>query len=214
MGRRVTSGEARSASAMADFLSNDLSRLLSRQRTGEASQRVLDLFHETVREVPAYARFLQSRGVDPAAITTLEAFAELPATSKAEYHQAFPLRELCRRGALEDADFIAVSSGSTGAPTFWPRFAGDEVGTSVRFEQVLARGFGLGARRTLGVVCFALGSWVGGMYTTFACRNVSAKGYPLTLVTTPGARQSRRLRAVGDWLAERFAARVRQYPLP
>jgi DNA-binding transcriptional LysR family regulator len=43
---------------------------------------------------------------------------------------------------------------------------------------------------------------------------VTGGSYPLTLVTTPGARQSRRIRAVGDWLAERFAARVRRYPLP
>jgi DNA-binding transcriptional LysR family regulator len=43
---------------------------------------------------------------------------------------------------------------------------------------------------------------------------VTGGSYPLTLVTTPAARQSRRMRAVGDWLADRFAARVRQYPLP
>ena len=35
------------------------------------------------------------------------------------------------------------------------------------------------------MICFALGSRVGGMYTTACLRHVAAKGYPLTLVT-PG----------------------------
>src|SRR5690606_36437579 len=50
-------------------------------------------------------------------------------------------------------------------------------------------------RSTLGVVCFALGSWVGGMYTTSACRWLADKGYPLTLVT-PGNDKAEILRSV------------------
>src|SRR6185503_9618590 len=47
----------------------------------------------------------------------------------------------------------------------------------------------------LGVVCFALGSWVGGMYTIAACRHLAAKGYRLTLVT-PGNQRAEILRVV------------------
>jgi len=36
----------------------------------------------------------------------------------------------------------AVSSGSTGEPTIWPRFVSDELGTAFRFEQVFRDGFG------------------------------------------------------------------------
>ncbi|MFO7181453.1 MAG: phenylacetate--CoA ligase family protein [Pseudomonadota bacterium] len=191
VGKRAVSG----IEAAEDFLSNDIAALLERRRERDLSEHVLGLFRSVVRDVPAYARFLAERGVDPERITTLEAFAGLPATTKAEYHQAYALEELCRGGRLEGADFIAVSSGSTGVPTFWPRAARDEYGTSTRFEQVLGHGFGLRGRRTLGVVCFALGSWVGGMYTTFACRNLAAKGYPLTLVT-PGNQRTEILRVV------------------
>jgi phenylacetate-CoA ligase len=183
------------AAAFDDFVSHELGALLSRHTQLDLSAHVLGWFREAVRDVPAYARFLAERGVDPANVRTLTDFAGLPVTSKAEYHKAFPLSELCRGGALERADFVAVSSGSTGEPTLWPRFFGDELGTSTRFEQVLRAGFGLESKRTLGVVCFALGSWVGGMYTTFACRNLSAKGYPLTLVT-PGNNRVEILRVV------------------
>ncbi len=187
--------------AFDDFVSHELGALLSRHTQLDLSAHVLGWFRDAVRDVPAYARFLEERGVDPASIQTLTDFAGLPVTSKAEYHKAFPLPDLCRGGALERADFVAVSSGSTGEPTFWPRFFGDELGTSARFEQVLRAGFGLESKRTLGVVCFALGSWVGGMYTTFAGRNLSAKGYPLTLVT-PGNNRAEILRVVRRARAE------------
>jgi phenylacetate-CoA ligase len=71
----------------------------------------------------------------------------------------------------------------------------DEIGTTFRFEQVLADSFRARTRKTLGVVCFALGSWVGGMYTAFAGRHLAAKGYPLVLVT-PGNQRSEILRVV------------------
>jgi phenylacetate-CoA ligase len=45
------------------------------------------------------------------------------------------------------------------------------------------------------VVCFALGTWVGGMYTASCCRHLAARGYPLTLVT-PGNNVAEILRVV------------------
>ena len=57
-----------------------------------------------------------------------------------------------------------MSSGSTGQPTFWPRFLSDELPIAVRFEQVFHDSFQADQRRTLAVVCFALGTWVGGMF--------------------------------------------------
>jgi phenylacetate-CoA ligase len=90
---------------------------------------------------------------------------------------------------------LAVSSGSTGEPAIWPRFVSDELATAFRFEQVLRDAFRAHERRTLAVVCFALGSWVGGMYTTACLRHVAAKGYPLTLVT-PGNQKPEILRVL------------------
>jgi phenylacetate-CoA ligase len=186
---------SRTLRALEQFLSGDLDEVLARHKAHDPAQRALKLFRSAAVEVPAYRRFLDERGVDVNAIVSAEAFARLPATSKADYHRAHALAELCRDGRLSDTDFVAVSSGSTGEPTFWPRADYDEYGTAYRFEQVLRDSFDLAARKTLGVVCFSLGSWVGGMYTTFACRALAAKGYPLTLVT-PGNNRAEILRVV------------------
>jgi phenylacetate-CoA ligase len=172
------------SAALASFFRVDLDAALSEHQQ-HADTLVVELFQSVAREVPAYARFLREHGVIPSLILDIDGFRKLPRTTKQSYCRASRLAELCRGGTLDGADFTAVSSGSTGDPQAWPRALADEMGTAYRFEQVLRDALGAHERRTLGIVCFALGSWVGGMYTTSACRLVAAKGYPLTLVT-PG----------------------------
>ncbi|MET0412223.1 MAG: phenylacetate--CoA ligase family protein [Polyangiaceae bacterium] len=155
----------------------------------------LALFHAMAHEVPAYARFLRQHAIDPAHIHDVDALRRVPPTTKDNYHRTSPLSDLCRHGRLEACDMIALSTGSTGEPTVWPRFVADELGTARRFEQVLVDGFELDRRRTLGVVCFALGNWVGGIYTLSCCRQLAAKGYPLTLAA-PGNNKPEILRVL------------------
>jgi phenylacetate-CoA ligase len=90
---------------------------------------------------------------------------------------------------------VALSTGSTGEPAVWPRFITHELESTARFEQILAGAFGADERRTLGVICFALGNWVGGLYTLACCRHLAAKGYPLTMVS-PGNQPREILRAL------------------
>jgi phenylacetate-CoA ligase len=191
----LSSRKDRALDALRSFYDSRLDDVLSSHAHKNVAEHVLSLFRGVAREVPAYARFLEQVGVSASAIQSLDEFARLPCTTKDNYHRSAALRELCRGGTLETCDFVAVSSGSTGEPTVWPRFVSDEIGTAFRFEQVLADAMSVGARRTLGVICFALGSWVGGMYTTAACRHLAAKGYPLTLVT-PGNNKAEILRVV------------------
>jgi phenylacetate-CoA ligase len=90
---------------------------------------------------------------------------------------------------------IAVSSGSTGQPGFWPRSLSDEFQIATRFEQIFHDSFQADHRRTLAVICFALGTWVGGMYTANCCRHLASKGYPLTIIT-PGNNKTEILRVI------------------
>jgi phenylacetate-CoA ligase len=182
------SQSVRALKALNAYFELDLDRYLNEPAAvyePEAERRLLQLFHDSVTRVPAYRAFLARQGIDLAAVQSLASYCELPATTKQNYHKEFSLAELCLDGSLGTQDMLAVSSGSTGEPTVWPRFMSDELLTAARFEQVLLDGFDAKNRRTLGVVCFALGTWVGGMYTTACLRHVAAKGYPLTVVT-PG----------------------------
>jgi phenylacetate-CoA ligase len=158
-------------------------------------EKVLALFREAARDVPAYGHFLAEHGVDAQAVDGMEAFRRLPVTTKDNYYRKHPLPDLCRHGRLEACDMVALSTGSTGEPAVWPRFVTHELESSARFEQILGEAFGVAERRTLGVICFALGNWVGGVYTLACCRHLAAKGYPLTMVS-PGNHPGEILRAL------------------
>jgi phenylacetate-CoA ligase len=155
---------------------------------------VIGLFRDAAAAVPAYGRFLRDQGVDPLSLTDPE---QIPLMTKAGYHQRFPLPERCRGGDLTGGDIVAVSSGSSGSPTVWPRSARDEQAVVARFEQAFRDGFRASERRTLAVICFALGNWVGGLYTLSAVRQLAAKGYPIT-VAAPGNDIAEILRVVGE----------------
>jgi phenylacetate-CoA ligase len=171
--------------ALQQFLASGLDDVLARPVAGDAERRALALFASVAATVPAYRAFLAEHGVDPAGVRTFDGFRTLPLLTKDNYLRRHPLAQLCRGGELANCDMISVSSGSTGQPTFWPRSMIDEFAVATRFEQVFHDSFDAGRRVTLAVVCFALGSWVGGMYTASCCRHLAAKGYPITVIT-PG----------------------------
>lgn len=192
----------RTQSALRAFYGSPIGALLERHRTLSPDAAILEHFRSVARDVPAYRKFLANSGVLPESVRSIADFRRLPFTTKENYQRAFALPELCRHGTLDACDMLAVSSGSTGSPAIWPRFVTDELGTAQRFEQVLHDTFRCDERRTLAVICFALGSWVGGMYTTACCRHLAAKGYPITVVT-PGNNRAEILR-VTDAVREHF----------
>jgi phenylacetate-CoA ligase len=171
--------------ALAQFLASELDNVLTRPVAGEAERRALALFASVAATVPAYRAFLAEHDIDPAAVRTFDDFRALPLITKENYLRRQPMAQLCRDGELAGCDMVAVSSGSTGEPTFWPRSVTDEFAMATRFEQVFHDSFAAAQRSTLAVVCFALGTWVGGMYTASCCRHLAAKGYPITVIT-PG----------------------------
>jgi phenylacetate-CoA ligase len=181
--------------AIQRFLGSDLDALLDEHAAADPMPAMLDLFRRTAAGVPAYAALLRAHGVDPASVRGAEDWRRLPLMTKPEYFHRYPLPELCRGGELAACDMVAVSSGSTGEPTLWPRALSDELAVAVRFEQVFRDSFRADERTTLAVVCFPLGTWVGGMFTAAACRHLATKGYPITVVT-PGNNRAEILRAV------------------
>ncbi len=187
----------RTIAAFQEFLTTPLEARLERHQNTSPESAALALFDNVAAAVPAYKDFLTEHGVNPASIQTIEDFQKLPLITKENYLLRHSLAELCRNGQLETCDMIAVSSGSTGKPTFWPRFLADELQIATRFEQIFHDSFYADTRRTLAVICFSLGTWVGGMYTTNCCRYLASRGYPITVVT-PGNNKEEIFRVVQE----------------
>ena len=188
--------QQRSHDAWHKFLT-PLETKLENSLNSNSEQAVIELFQAVSQNVPAYQAWLQAQNIDPQDIQTIADFKTLPLVNKANYIQQYSLPELCRNGQLDNCDLIAVSSGSTGQPTFWPRFIIDEYQIATRFEQIFIDSFQADLGTTLAVVCFSLGTWVGGIYTASCCRHLAAKGYPITVVT-PGNNPTEIIRIMGD----------------
>jgi len=201
-----TERAAHTALAVQRFVETDLDQMLDERAGADPMPAALARFQRAAAGVPAYAAFLRERGIDPASVRAADDWRRLPLMTKAEYFHRYPLPDLCRGGELSACDMVAVSSGSTGEPTFWPRALVDELAVASRFEQVFRDSFRADERPTLAVVCFPLGTWVGGMFTAAACRHLAAKGYPITVVT-PGNNRVEILRVVRA-LGPRFAQTV------
>ena len=180
-------------------------------RLEDPRTRVVGLFHQVAASVPAYRAFLHEHGVVPGDVRTFADFERLPLLTKENYHRRYPLPDLCRQGRLDSCDMIAVSSGSTGQPTIWPRSVTDELAVAARFEQVFADSFAAGERTTLAVVCFPLGTWVGGLYTLACARHLAAKGYPITVVA-PGNNKAEILRVIPELAVHRDQTVLLGYP--
>jgi phenylacetate-CoA ligase len=187
--------------AWQQFLTTPLTDCLQAHLQVDSEAYLLQLFHQTAATVPAYRAFLQSHAIDPASVQTIADFQQLPLTTKDNYLRQYPLPQLCRQGILTQCDMIAVSSGSTGQPGFWPRSLTDELQIATRFEQIFQDSFQADQRRTLAVICFALGTWVGGMYTANCCRHLATKGYPITVIT-PGNNKTEILRVIQSLVPE------------
>lgn len=192
--------------AFQHFIGTPIDSLLAEHQATDPETKVLALFQHCAENVPAYQAFLHHHGIDPATITTYAAFQQLPLMTKANYMHAYPLPARCFGGTLSAADRIAVSSGSTGTATFWPRSARYELDIALRFEQVFHDSFRAHERTTLAVVCFALGNWVGGLFTTSCCWHLASKGYPL-MVATPGNNKAEIFRVIRE-LAPHFQQTV------
>lgn len=189
--------QQRATTAFQEFLTTPLDSLLQQHINTDATAAALALFHDVAAHVPAYKDFLARHAINPEEYQTAEDFQRLPQLTKQNYLQHYSLADLCRYGQLQTCDIIAVSSGSTGKPTFWPRFFADEMQITARFEQVFHDSFYADTKPTLAVICFTLGTWVGGMFTTNCCRYLASKGYSITVIT-PGNNKEEIFRVVQE----------------
>lgn len=192
-----TDRPAETLERLAAFLRTPLDEILCQRLAGDPGQQALRLFKSTAATVPAYRDFLARHGIVPGRIESFEDFQSLPLTDKATYMHVYPLPARCKGGQLTACDRLAVSSGSTGIATFWPRAMVDEFDVALRFEQVFRHSFRAHERDTLAVVCFPMGNWVGGVFTASCCWHLAQKGYPL-MVATPGNKPDEIMRVVRE----------------
>lgn len=157
----------------------------------------LKLFHEMSNRVPAYKDFLKKNGIDPLSIRSIADFNKIPTVDKENYLRKYSLKELSWDGKLMDQFAVyASTSGSTGEPFYFPRSALQTDQYALLAELYLRSQFKIQDRKTLYVNCFAMGAWIGGLFTYQAIERLAESGkYPLHLIT-PGLAKDEALKAI------------------
>ncbi|MRH91686.1 phenylacetate--CoA ligase family protein [Nocardia sp. SYP-A9097] len=173
--------------------------------------RALDLFRRAAAGVPAYRAFLAEAGIDPDAIRTAADFRTVPAVTKNNYLKRHPRPDLLWGGDIAGAGSWWASSGSTGAQTYWPG-GGVTLEEGIEFyDRMFRHSFASHLRPTLLVVGFAMGNWIGGIYTYRIALELRRRGHQLS-VCTPGAEVDTILANIADLGPDYAQVVVAGYP--
>lgn len=165
------------------------------ERRGQ--KMALKLFHEMAKRVPAYKDFLRKNKIKPASIKTIRDFSRLPTVDKENYLRRYRLNELCWDGKLSDTWAIySTTSGSTGEPFYFPRDDYADWEYSLLAELYLLNHYKIDKKSTLYVNGFAMGAWIGGLFTYQALKNLSQRGGYRLGIINPGINKVEILKAV------------------
>jgi phenylacetate-CoA ligase len=146
-------------------------------------KKALRLFHEMAERVPAYKDFLKKNKVKHETITTIEDFQKVPITDKKNYIEKYPLTERMWGGDVSSARIIAASSGTTGAPKFWPRGGHQEFEAAITHELLYRYLFEADKHKTLLLIGFPMGVYVSGIATVLPSVAVAEKSGNITIAT-------------------------------
>lgn len=149
----------------------------------KGQKQALKTFHDAAKRVPAYKDFLKKNGVNPASVKSFADFQKLPMVTKDNYLRQYSMRQLMWEGDEFNGDIISVSSGSTGEPFFWLRNQAQQEEASEFFYDMYKNNFGCDEIPTLLVVCFSMGIWIAGSYTTLGGISAGRKGLKLNIIT-------------------------------
>ncbi len=180
-----------------EWLEQKLGKWNEEEWATRGRNKALTLFHSMAKRVPAYKSFLRKNNIDPGKIQTIEDFQYIPTIDKDNYLRAYPLEELCWDGEFSSNRWtISTTSGSTGDPFYFPRQIDQNWQYAILAELYLRTNFQIDKKRTLYIVGFPMGAWIGGLFTYQALELVAEKGnYPLSIIT-PGIHKEEIIKAV------------------
>src|SRR3989338_732738 len=152
----------------------------------EPSRKVMNVNNEKEKKLAGKTiKRIKKKKINGEKVKTFKDFKSVPSTSKENYLRQYPLEDLTWNGHLKKSLVFASTSGSTGAPFYFPRNRTLDWQSSV-YHQIFLENSRIDINKsTLVIVCFGMGVWIGGLITYQAFKSISDRGYPLTIIT-PG----------------------------
>ncbi len=142
----------------------------------------LGVFKEMVATIPAYSKFLKSVHFDPESVQTAEDLQKVPVIDKYNYINEYDFNETNIVKAGENLYSISLSSGTTDAPTIWPRYYQYEEFLPLIFDFYMRQYWEIDKKSSLFINAFAMGPWIAGHTVNVLARALTQKRN-LTLAT-------------------------------
>lgn len=178
-------------------LLNDLKTKPEQYWIKRGEKMALHLFRQMAERVPAYKDFLLKNKVKPEKIKAIKDFKSIPTINKDNYLRKYPLEKLCWDGRFNQRQWVfATTSGSTGEPFYFPREDQQDWQYTLTAELYLRTNFEIHKKSTLYINSFAMGAWIGGVFTYQAIRYLSMRGKYRLSVITPGINKDEIIKAV------------------
>jgi phenylacetate-CoA ligase len=170
------------------------SKLPPRYMAWTSRMRARRAFFHAVRDVPAYAKFLEACGAT---------FDEVPETDKASYIKAFPTEERCVGGQITNTrTMIDESAGSTGTPYNWVRSLHERHDMHLFISYFATYCFGTEPWITINA--FSMGAWATGL-------NMGQALHKNSIVKNTGPDISKILRTL-EFFGNRYTYLILGYP--
>jgi len=151
------------------------------EKKGEKS--VLGLTEYVIKNVPAYKKFLKTKKKSLQKISSISDFKQLPLTTKKNYLKRYPYIDLFPKKEFFSATTFSATSGSSGEPFYFPRSEENDSEYEFMSRILLRDQFNIDKKKTLGIMGFALGVWIGGIFT-YKNFNKISNDYDFTLIPT------------------------------
>lgn len=142
----------------------------------------MDVYRWATADVPAYKKFLSDWHIRPESIHSIKDFPKLPILDKSNYLLPSNYADLFPKKDFSNITTISATSGSTGESFYFPRSEAQDAQYEYIAELFLRNQFEIHTHKTLGVIGFGLGIWIGGIFTYKTFNKIAAKGYSLSLL--------------------------------
>jgi phenylacetate-CoA ligase len=159
--------------------------------------QVVKSFNDTLKSIKTYSRFLKENNVSVKKIKKSNDLLNLPVTDKNNYLRKYEFESLVIGGFFPRGGWVvSATSGSTGEPFYFPRTETQDLYYALTAELYLRTNFKIHNKKTLYVNGFALGIWIGGLFTYQAIKHIIEKNkYDLTIVN-PGINKEEMLKVI------------------
>ncbi|MBK5215813.1 MAG: hypothetical protein JJE53_03345 [Candidatus Pacebacteria bacterium] len=157
----------------------------------------IDYFNKISKNVPAYRDYLKKNESNLTILKSINDFRKIPVINKDNYLKKFQYEKLFIDGNFIDKHWVISStSGSSGEPYYFPRTDEQDLQYALTAELYLITNFQIQKKKTLYINAFAMGVWIGGLFTYQAIKHVVYNGkYKLSIVN-PGINKVEILKAI------------------